>query len=93
MWLAVHSCWLSVTLVATGAAAGAYEGGFRWSRTFLALVGLVALHAAVDALNEVSDMRRGIDLNTRRTPFSGGSGTLPTNSLLAVALFVAARSR
>ncbi len=29
---------LSVTLVAAGAAAGAYEGGFRWSRTALALV-------------------------------------------------------
>ena len=72
---------LSVTLVAAGAAAGAYEGGFLWSRTMLALVGLVALHAAVNTLNEVSDMRRGIDLHTHRTPFSGGSGTLPSRGL------------
>jgi 1,4-dihydroxy-2-naphthoate polyprenyltransferase len=72
---------LPVTLVAAGAAAGAYEGRFLWSRTILALVGLVALHAAVNVLNEVSDMRRGIDLNTRRTPFSGGSGTLPSGAL------------
>jgi 1,4-dihydroxy-2-naphthoate polyprenyltransferase len=72
---------LSVTLVAAGAAAGAYEGRFLWSRTMLALVGLVALHAAVNVLNEVSDMRRGIDLHTRRTPFSGGSGTLPSGAL------------
>ena len=72
---------LSVTLVAAGAAAGAYEGGFQWSRTILALVGLVALHAAVNALNEASDMRRGIDLHTRRTPFSGGSGTLPSGAM------------
>jgi 1,4-dihydroxy-2-naphthoate polyprenyltransferase len=72
---------LSVTLVAAGAAAGAYEDGFRWSRTMLALVGLVALHASVNALNEASDMRRGIDLHTRRTPFSGGSGTLPSGAL------------
>jgi 1,4-dihydroxy-2-naphthoate polyprenyltransferase len=72
---------LSVTLVAAGAAAGAYEGGFLWSRTLLALVGLVSLHAAVNALNEASDMRRGIDLHTRRTPFSGGSGTLPSGAL------------
>jgi 1,4-dihydroxy-2-naphthoate octaprenyltransferase len=79
---------LSVTLVAAGAAAGAYEGGFRWSRTLLALVGLVALHAAVDALNEVSDMRRGIDLNTQRTPFSGGSGTLPSGALSSRAALV-----
>jgi 1,4-dihydroxy-2-naphthoate octaprenyltransferase len=72
---------LSVTLVAAGAAAGAYEGSFDWRRTALALIGLVALHAAVDALNEVSDMRRGIDLHTRRTPFSGGSGTLPSGAM------------
>jgi 1,4-dihydroxy-2-naphthoate octaprenyltransferase len=38
----------------------------------------VALHAAVNALNEASDFATGIDLHTRRTPFSGGSGTLPS---------------
>ncbi|NWG12682.1 MAG: prenyltransferase [Acidobacteria bacterium] len=68
---------LSVTLVAAGAAAGYYAGDFSWLRTLIALLGLVALHASVDAFNEVSDMRTGIDLQTRRTPFSGGSGTLP----------------
>ncbi len=68
---------LPVTLVAVGAAAAAWEGAFSWPNTLVALVGLVALHAAVNAFNEVSDMRTGIDLATRRTPFSGGSGTLP----------------
>ena len=68
---------LSVTLVACGAAAGAYTGHFSWLHTVLALVGLVCLHASVNALNEASDMRTGIDLHTQRTPFSGGSGTLP----------------
>ncbi len=68
---------LSVTLVACGSAAGAYGGAFSWLHTVLALVGLVALHASVNALNEASDMRTGIDLHTTRTPFSGGSGTLP----------------
>jgi 1,4-dihydroxy-2-naphthoate octaprenyltransferase len=72
---------LSVTLVASGAAAAAYEGAFSWTRTVVALIGLVALHAAVDALNEASDMRTGIDLHTRRSPFSGGSGTLPAGHL------------
>jgi 1,4-dihydroxy-2-naphthoate octaprenyltransferase len=72
---------LSVTLVASGAAAAAYDGAFSWSRTLIALVGLVALHAAVDALNEASDMRTGIDLQTTRTPFSGGSGTLPAGRM------------
>jgi 1,4-dihydroxy-2-naphthoate polyprenyltransferase len=72
---------LSVTLVASGAAAGAYSDAFHARRTVLALVGLVALHAAVNAFNEASDMRSGIDLRTRRTPFSGGSGTLPARAL------------
>ena len=72
---------LPVTLVALGAAAGACDGGFSWTRTLVALVGLVGLHAAVNALNEASDFRTGIDLETRRTPFSGGSGTLPSGAL------------
>jgi 1,4-dihydroxy-2-naphthoate octaprenyltransferase len=41
----------------------------------------VLLHAAVNALNEASDMTSGIDLRTTRTPFSGGSGTLPAGRL------------
>jgi 1,4-dihydroxy-2-naphthoate octaprenyltransferase len=36
---------------------------------------------AVNILNEWSDMRSGIDLNTERTPFSGGSGTLPAGGM------------
>ncbi len=72
---------LPVTLVAAGAAAAAYEGHFSWSATLLALVGLVLLHAAVNVLNEVSDVRSGIDFHTLRTPFSGGSGTLPAGRI------------
>ncbi len=85
---------LPVTLVFCGAAAAALEGTFRWGASLLALVGLLAAHAAVNALNEWSDMRRGIDLKTVRTPFSGGSGTLPsgaagTGSALALGLALA----
>jgi 1,4-dihydroxy-2-naphthoate octaprenyltransferase len=72
---------LPVTLVASGAAAASRDGAFGWPRTVLALVGLVALHVAVNTLNEASDMRTGIDRHTRRTPFSGGSGTLPSGAL------------
>ncbi|HXK09673.1 MAG TPA: prenyltransferase [Vicinamibacteria bacterium] len=72
---------LPFTLVAAGAAAAAYEGSFGWGATLLALVGLVLLHASVNALNEASDMATGIDLRTTRTPFSGGSGTLPAGLL------------
>lgn len=71
---------LPVTLVLCGAGAAAMEGTVRWDRSLLALLGLVAAHMAVNALNEWSDMRRGIDLHTVRTPFSGGSGTLPSGA-------------
>jgi 1,4-dihydroxy-2-naphthoate octaprenyltransferase len=72
---------LPPTLVASGAAAAAWNGHFSWTRTLLALVGLVVLHMAVNILNEWSDMRTGIDLKTERTPFSGGSGTLPAGGM------------
>lgn len=72
---------LPFTLIAAGAAASAYANGFNWQRTLVALLGLIALHMAVNALNEWSDLRTGIDLETRRTPFSGGSGTLPRGEL------------
>ena len=72
---------LPVTLVASGAAAAAYEGAFDISRTVVALIGLIALHIAVNVLNESSDMRTGIDLHTNRTPFSGGSGTIPSGAV------------
>lgn len=68
---------LPVTLVLCGAGAAAYESAFFWGPTVLALIGLVAVHGAVNSLNEWSDMRTGIDVRTRRTPFSGGSGVLP----------------
>jgi len=86
---------LPVTLVVCGAGAAAYQGAAHWGPTLLALVGLVSVHIAVNALNEWSDMRRGIDLKTVRTPFSGGSGTLPdgkapVDAALRLGLFFAA---
>ncbi len=72
---------LPFTLVGAGAAAAAWGGAFGWGPTLLAVVGLVLLHASVNALNEASDMTTGIDLATTRTPFSGGSGTLPAGLL------------
>lgn len=72
---------LPVVLVAAGAAASMVDGGFDPIRTGLALVGLLAMHVAVNTLNELSDFRRGIDLETRPTPFSGGSKTLPEGRL------------
>lgn len=72
---------LPLTLVASGAAAAAYDGRATWTASILAAIGLVALHASVNAFNEASDFRTRIDFHTRRTPFSGGSGTLPSGAL------------
>ncbi len=72
---------LPITLVVCGAGASAYHRSFSWFHTLLALVGLVALHMAVNIFNEVSDFKTGIDLETQATPFSGGSGTLPSGSM------------
>jgi 1,4-dihydroxy-2-naphthoate octaprenyltransferase len=68
---------LPVMLASVGGAAAAYNGRLDLAAVVVAALGLVAVHAAVNAFNEVSDMRTGIDFVTHRTPFSGGSGTLP----------------
>ncbi len=44
---------------------------------FLAGFGLLLAHISVNVLNDYFDYRSGIDLETKRTPFSGGSGILP----------------
>jgi 1,4-dihydroxy-2-naphthoate octaprenyltransferase len=49
----------------------------------LVLVGALAAHISVNAFNEYFDFKSGLDLKTKRTPFSGGSGTLPANPELA----------
>ncbi|WP_415176594.1 prenyltransferase [Porticoccus sp.] len=56
---------------------------------FLIVVGALAAHVAVNALNEYQDFKSGLDNITRRTPFSGGSGTLPDRpALLGTALWL-----
>lgn len=50
---------------------------------WLALIGAIAASIAVNAFNEYVDFRNGLDLQTIRTPFSGGSGTLPAHPELA----------
>jgi 1,4-dihydroxy-2-naphthoate polyprenyltransferase len=43
----------------------------------LAVIGALAAHISVNALNEYHDLKSGLDFKTPKTPFSGGSGTLP----------------
>ncbi len=68
---------LSVALVLLGTAMSGNEGHFNWVRFALTMLGLTLAHASVNILNDYFDYKSGIDLETRRTPFSGGSGILP----------------
>lgn len=69
---------LTPVCVFLGAAAAYYaEGMFRLDYFLLALVGGLCAHISVNALNEYDDFKTGLDHATMRTPFSGGSGTLP----------------
>ena len=47
----------------------------------LTFVGVMALHASVDLLNDYWDFKRHIDTKTQRTKFSGGTGVLPDGLL------------
>ena len=64
-------------------------GGLALDLLLLIVVGALAAHVAVNALNEYQDFKSGLDNITRRTPFSGGSGTLPDRpALLGTALWL-----
>ncbi len=50
----------------------------------LILLGALLMHVAVNGFNEYFDFRSGLDLMTRRTPFSGGSGALPAQPMTSL---------
>lgn len=72
---------LSVVLAFLGTSIAWYDGFFHFGYALLAFVGLLLAHVSVNVLNDYFDYRSGIDLRTRRTPFSGGSGMLPATQL------------
>jgi len=58
--------------------------------TLLVFIGALLAHAAVNLFNEYEDFVSGLDMITRRTPFSGGSGALPEMPSAAKGVLVAA---
>jgi 1,4-dihydroxy-2-naphthoate octaprenyltransferase len=77
---------LALILGILGAAVAWYESRrfgspFDMKYALLATFGLLVAHAAVNIFNEYFDCRSGLDYRTRRTPFSGGSGAVPSGLL------------
>jgi len=65
-----------------GVAVSLYEGyPFNAVYFVLTFFGALFAHISVNVLNDYFDYKSGIDLRTHRTPFSGGSGILPTGML------------
>jgi 1,4-dihydroxy-2-naphthoate polyprenyltransferase len=72
---------LSLVLAFLGTSIAWYDNYFNLGYALLAGIGLVLTHASVNIINDYFDYRSGIDLETPRTPFSGGSGILPAGLL------------
>ena len=81
---------LTPVCVLLGVAVALHDAGHvAWMDALIALAGGALAHAAVNLLNEYDDFRSGLDSITVRTPFSGGSGTLPAHPEAAQATLVA----
>lgn len=78
---------LSVVLAFLGNSIAWYYGAFHLGYALLAFIGLLLCHISVNVLNDFFDYKSGIDLETRRTPFSGGSGILPATMLKPAQVF------
>jgi len=72
---------LSVVLAFLGTCIAWYDGAFHLFYALLAFLGILLTHISVNTLNDYWDYKTGIDLAVERTPFSGGSGILPSGSL------------
>ncbi|MGA9397365.1 MAG: prenyltransferase [Anaerolineaceae bacterium] len=66
-------------LAGIGVAFWRNDGQINWWFAVLCILGAIAAHISVNAINEYFDFKSGLDAKTKRTPFSGGSGTLPDN--------------
>src|ERR1043165_5946334 len=65
------------------------SGEVDLSFAFLTYFGILCLHISVDLLNDYSDYKRGIDTNTKRTKFSGGTGVIPDNLINSKLIYMA----
>jgi len=78
---------LSVVLAFLGTSIAWHDSAFHLGYALLAFIGLLLCHISVNVLNDYFDYRSGIDLEAKRTPFSGGSGILPPARLKPTQVF------
>lgn len=62
---------------------------FNILNSILIYLGVFCLHSSVDLLNDYFDFKRGIDLRTKKTKFSGGTGVLPEGLLSPKSVYLA----
>ena len=67
---------LSFVLAPIGTAIAWHDGSFNLGYFLLAWVGAILAHVGVNVFNEYFDYKSGLDFETQKTPFSGGSGIL-----------------
>ncbi len=72
---------LPVALIGTTTSISYCTSTIQSIDVILSLIGLLSLHIAVDSINEAGDAQSGIDEDTERTPFSGGSGTIQSGDI------------
>jgi len=78
----------SLASVLVGASLATYEGfPFKLFDFALATAGALIAHVGIHAFNDYSDYVTGIDLRVQRTPFSGGSGVLPSGKLRPINVY------
>lgn len=72
---------LSVLLTFTATSLAIFEGIFNLFHSLLGFLTLLLFHISVNSLNVARDYRSGIDAETEKTPFSGGSEVLSSETL------------
>ena len=78
----------SLVSVFLGTSLAVYEGfPLKLFNFALATTGALVAHVGVHAFNDYSDYVTGIDLKVHRTPFSGGSGVLPSGKLQPIHVY------
>jgi len=80
----------SIVPVLVGGAAALYASGrFQWGLFLVTLVGMVALHAAANMINDYLDYKSGCDPhNPARTIFNGGSNVIADGLLSERAMLI-----